>query len=132
MPFDHIGQLSAWLAEAGIVELELIGPSSRLRLSLDGDQDQVAEIEPSDEAEAEIITASTVGVFLHRHPMSGVALAPEGSPVRADRVVGLLRVGPLLVPVAAPKDGIVTAMLAPHEAVVGYGAELIAFHPSED
>ena len=130
MPFDHIGQLSAWLAEAGIAELELIGPSSRLRLSLDGDQAQFAGIEPSDEAEAEIIIASTVGVFLHRHPMSDVPLAPEGSPVRADQVVGLLRVGPLLVPVAAPKDGIVTAMLAPHEAVVGYGAELIAFHPS--
>ena len=46
-------------------------------------------------------------------------------------MIGLLRVGPLLVPVAAPKDGIVIAMLAPHEAKVGYGSELIAFHPHE-
>ena len=130
MPFDHIGQLSAWLAEAGIAELELIGPSRRLRLSLNGDQAQVDGTTPLDEAPAEIIAAPTVGVFLHRHPMSDVALAPEGSAVRADQVVGLLRVGPLLVPVAAPRDGIVTAMLAPHEAVVGYGAELVAFHPS--
>ena len=132
MPFDHIAQLSAWLADAGIAELELIGPSSRLRLSLDGDRVQVAGTAPFDEARAEIIAAPTVGVFLHRHPMSDAPLAPESSSVRADQVIGLLRVGPLLVPVTAPKAGIVMAMLAPHEAVVGYGAELITFHSSQD
>jgi acetyl-CoA carboxylase biotin carboxyl carrier protein len=131
MPFDHIAELSAWLREAGIDEFELIGPSMRLRLDIGSDQSGIAEIEHAVEQPAEIIVAPTFGVFLHRHPMSNAPLAAEGSPVRAGQVVGLLRIGPLLVPVTSPKEGVITVILAAHEATVGYGSELIAFQPHE-
>jgi acetyl-CoA carboxylase biotin carboxyl carrier protein len=138
MPFDDLCDLSAWMAEAGIDELELIGPSFRLRLGGDGLQahDGRADDQPGDAASGprpsgDVVVASTVGIFLHRHPLHEAALAPEGTLVRAGQALGLLRIGPLLVPVAAPRDGIVGAMLMAHGAVVGFGTGLVELHPRQ-
>jgi acetyl-CoA carboxylase biotin carboxyl carrier protein len=138
MPFDDLSDLSAWMAEAGIDELELIGPSFRLRLGGDGRQahDDQAGDRPGDAASgqvpsSDVVAASTVGLFLHRHPLHEAALAPEGTPVRAGQALGLLRIGPLLVPVIAPRDGIVGALLVAHETVVGFGTGLVELHPRE-
>jgi acetyl-CoA carboxylase biotin carboxyl carrier protein len=138
MPFDDLCDLSAWMAEAGIDELELIGPSFRLRLNGDGLQahdDQIGDRQ-SDTASgrrpsSDVVAASTVGLFLHRHPLHEAALAPEGTPVRAGQALGLLRIGPLLVPVIAPRDGIVGAILVAHHTVVGFGTGLVELHPRE-
>jgi acetyl-CoA carboxylase biotin carboxyl carrier protein len=136
MSFDQLHKLSAWMAEAGIDELELIGPSFRLRLNGDGLQahddragDRPSDVVPAQRAVNDVVAASTVGLFLHRHPLQETALAPEGTPVRAGQTLGLLRVGPLLVPVIAPRDGIAGAMLVAHETVVGFGTGLIELHP---
>jgi acetyl-CoA carboxylase biotin carboxyl carrier protein len=138
MSFDQLRDLSAWMAEAGIDELELIGPSFRLRLNGDCRQahDDQAGNRQSDTASgqrpsSEVVVASTVGLFLHRHPLHEAAMAPEGTPVRAGQALGLLRIGPLLVPVIAPRDGIVGAILVAHETVVGFGTGLVELHPSE-
>lgn len=138
MSFDQLQTLSAWMTEAGIDELELIGPSFRLRLNGDGLQaqnDQAGnpqpDIVPGQRPSSEVVAASIVGLFLHRHPLHETALAPEGTPVRAGQALGLLRIGPLLVPVNAPRDGIAGAMLVAHETVVGFGTRLVELHPYE-
>ncbi|CEF48577.1 unnamed protein product [uncultured bacterium] len=138
MPFDQLDKLSAWMAEAGIDELELTGPNFRLRLDGGGLQahDDRASDRPSDAIPAQkpvnnVVAASTVGLFLHRHPLQETALAPEGTPVRAGQALGLLRIGPLLVPVIAPRDGIAGAILVAHETVVGFGTGLVELHPYE-
>lgn len=138
MSFDQLRNLSAWMAEAGIDELELIGPSFRLRLNGDGLQahddqagDQQSDAASGQRPSSDVVAASTVGLFLHRHPLHETALAPEGTPVRAGQALGLLRIGPLLVPVIAPRDGIVGAMLVAHETVVGFGTGLVELHPRQ-
>jgi acetyl-CoA carboxylase biotin carboxyl carrier protein len=138
MPFDQLENLSAWMAEAGIDELELIGPSFRLRLNGDGLQahnDQADDLQrdaaSGQRPGSDVVAASTVGLFLHRHPLQETALAPEGTPVRAGQALGLLRIGALLVPVIAPRDGIAGAKLVVHETVVGFGTGLVELHPRE-
>jgi acetyl-CoA carboxylase biotin carboxyl carrier protein len=138
MPFDQLETLSAWMAEAGIDELELTGPSFRLRLNGGGLQvqddqagDPQRDVVRDQRLGSDIVAASTVGLFLHRHPLHEAALAPEGTPVCAGQALGLLRVGPLLVPVIAPRDGIAGAKLVDHETVVGFGTRLIELHPRE-
>jgi acetyl-CoA carboxylase biotin carboxyl carrier protein len=135
MPFDDLSDLSAWMAQAGIDELELIGPSFRLRLNGGGPKahdDQAGERQgdTGQMLSSEVVAASTVGIFLHRHPLHEAALAPEGTPVRAGQALGLLRIGPLLVPVIAPRDGIVGATLVAHETAVGFGTGLVELHPA--
>ena len=138
MSFDQLRDLTAWMAEAGIDELELMGPSFQLRLGGGGlqtrvdpaiglDRDGAPEPGPS----RQIVAAPTVGLFLHRHPLHATMLAPQGTQVRAGQALGLLRIGPLLVPVIAPGDGVAGAMLVAHETVVGFGTGLVEFHPLE-
>jgi uncharacterized protein involved in outer membrane biogenesis len=86
MPFDQLDKLSAWMAEAGIDELELTGPSFRLRLNGDGRQahddptgDRESETASGQMPSSDVVAASTVGLFLHRHPLHETALAPEGN-----------------------------------------------------
>jgi acetyl-CoA carboxylase biotin carboxyl carrier protein len=134
MPFDHIEQISAWLTEAGIDQFELSGPNGRLRLGRAGRQhaapgDAAAQI---DLAEAEIhaphsftVKAPAAGILLHCHPMQEASLAPRGSRIRAGQTVALLKIGALLLPVDAPRDGSVTDLMVQHGALVGYGTEII-------
>jgi acetyl-CoA carboxylase biotin carboxyl carrier protein len=138
MPFDQLETLSAWMAEAGIDELELAGPSFRLRLNGGGLQaldDEASEsqrdVVPDQRPSSDVVAAPAVGLFLHRHPFHEAALAPEGTRVRAGQALGLLRVGPLLVPVIAPRDGIAGTKLVAHETVVGFGTRLVELHPRE-
>lgn len=138
MSFDQLRDLTAWMDQAGIDELELVGPSFRLRLGGSGqqtldhpafalDRDAAPESKPS----RQIVAAPTVGLFLHRHPLHATMLAPEGARVQTGQALGLLRIGPLLVPVIAPGDGIVGAMLVAHETLVGFGTGLVEFHHFE-
>jgi len=138
MSFDQLRDLTAWMDAAGIDELELIGPGFRLRLGGGGLQTPdgpAVELErdaaPASTPFRQIVAAPTVGLFLHRHPLHTAMLAPEGTQVLAGQALGLLRIGPLLVPVIAPRDGIVGAMLVAHETVVGFGTGLVEFHHFE-
>jgi acetyl-CoA carboxylase biotin carboxyl carrier protein len=131
MPFDHIAQISAWLMEAGIDDLELRGPDRQLRLRAARADHSDDAIPPADLAEAEFraphftVKAPSAGILLHRHPMQDKPLAPCGSRIRAGQTMALLQIGALLLPVEAPRDGTVTRLLAEHGALVGYGSQII-------
>jgi acetyl-CoA carboxylase biotin carboxyl carrier protein len=127
-------QLAAWLAETDIGLLELSGPRTRLRLRRDGSgAGEVVQADASDgparkvelKSGPDVVSAASVGVFLHRHPQSEMPLAADAAHVRAGQTVGLLRVGQLLLPVHAPRDGAIARVLAAHGAVVGYGDPLL-------
>ncbi|SDR21530.1 acetyl-CoA carboxylase biotin carboxyl carrier protein [Rhizobiales bacterium GAS113] len=137
MPFDHIEEISTWLADAGITLFDLSGPMGRLRLP-DVDRKSLGlkpnaavpgrvDNEPR-VSQGIVLTAPTVGVLLHTHPMRDTLLAPLGSRVRAGQVLALLQIGALLVPVSAPRDGQVAGVLAAHGALVGYGTKVIELH----
>ena len=133
---DRVQQLSDWLSATNIDRLELRGPDQSLRLQREGRRIVVAPDEPVPGPAVEHVaapgiaaTASSVGVFLHRHPLHHTALAEAGATVRCGQVVGLLQIGALLLPVPAPCEGVVAGMLAEHGSPVGYGARLVELHP---
>ncbi|WP_426420290.1 biotin/lipoyl-containing protein [Bradyrhizobium genosp. A] len=124
MPFQHVDQLSSWLAEAGIDYLELSGPDRELRLGRAVQQGLQAKTTDTACAVTHAVRAPMVGTLLHSHPMRRVPLAPCGSLVRTGQAVALLQVGALLVPIDAPCDGVVVEVVAEEGALVGFGAEI--------
>jgi acetyl-CoA carboxylase biotin carboxyl carrier protein len=129
---DRVRQLSDWLSATDIDRLELRGPGQFIRLHRDGGRIVVASDEDIREPVPEPVaapsvaaTASSVGVFLHRHPLQRAALAEVGATVRCGQVVGLLQIGALLLPVTSPCDGVVAGLLVEQGATVGYGARLV-------
>lgn len=133
---DRVQQLSDWLSATDIGWLELRGPHQSICLQRAGGRIVVAPDEPVPEPVVEpgaapgvTATASSVGVFLHRHPLHQTALAEAGATVYCGQVVGLLQIGALLLPVPAPCDGVVARMLVAHGTPVGYGARLVELHP---
>jgi acetyl-CoA carboxylase biotin carboxyl carrier protein len=108
--------IARWLAGTDIGYFELHTPFETLRFG-------APEARPA----ATTLRAGSVGVFRHAHPLHAAALAPIGEPVPAGRAVGLLQIGPLLLPVIAPVAGRVARWLADDGAAVGFGAALIEF-----
>ena len=129
---SRVRQLSDWLCDTDIARLELRGPGESICLRREGGRIVVAQDDPALDAEATTVaaTAASVGVFLHRHPLRDTAIAETGTTVRSGQIVGLLQIGALLLPVTAPCDGVVAAMLLEHRATSGYGTRLVELHPS--
>ncbi len=134
MPHRHVGQISAWLAGTDIALLELRGPGVSLTLRqnhgtvvVDPDGNGAGPGKPA--GGADTVTATSVGVFLHRHPLHEAPLVRIGERVRAGQTLGLLRIGALLLPVPAPRPGIVGGVLIAHDAMVGFGTRLFELLP---
>ncbi|MDH6167942.1 acetyl-CoA carboxylase biotin carboxyl carrier protein [Variovorax boronicumulans] len=123
----RIPQLSAWLAGTDIGLLELNTPQGTLRLGRRGDDIVELPVELR-EAETLPIRAPSLGVFLHSHPLAATPLVRIGDRVEAGQTVGLLKIGPLLLPVTAPQSGIVDGIHAADGVAVGYGTPLVELH----
>jgi acetyl-CoA carboxylase biotin carboxyl carrier protein len=121
-------QLAAWLAGTDIGLLELRTPQGTLRLGRQGD-DVVVLPEEALETEALVVHAPSLGVFLHSHPLATAPLVRAGQRVAAGQTLGLLKIGPLLLPVTAPQPGIVEGICADDATAVGYGTPLFELHP---
>ena len=129
---DQAAQLARWLRGTDIEALELTlapDPTIRLRREPDGRGRTVpaaaAVPAPPPAPARTLVRAGCVGVALHSHPLRQAALVQVGEQVRAGQVLALLKIGKLLRPVAAPCEGTVTRIVAPHGAVVGYGDTLV-------
>jgi len=126
-------QLSTWMSGTDIELLELRGPNTALRLRRDGAAPVGAAAAPvpprpptaAASRKTTVVTAPSVGVLLHRHPQREAALAPVGTRARAGQPLALLQIGMLLLPVPAPRDGVVTRHVAADRAIVGYGDPVV-------
>ncbi len=125
MPGPDIAQIVTWLASTDIAELELTGPDTHIHL-----RHPVAPV-PVAPTSRHTVTAPSLGVFLHRHPLHDTPLAPSGTEVTQGHHLGLLRIGSLLLPVSAPFAATVAGFWAAHDSLVGYGADLVELHPTE-
>ena len=123
---DQIRELSLYLEGADIQLLELENRDGIIRLQRDISNQNLAQVMEADTVATEIPSPS-VGVFRRAHPLRTAPLAEPGRTVTAGDPVGLLQIGALLVHVAAPKDGIILAVLAEDGATVGYGTPLLRF-----
>jgi acetyl-CoA carboxylase biotin carboxyl carrier protein len=127
MQTDDVRQLSAWLAATDIELLELHGPDHHVCLRREGEQVVIVTAEEHALEHAQpplVVSAASVGVFLHGHPLRREALVRAGERVRTGQVIALLKVGALLLPVNAPRDAIALRPLAAHGATVGFGTPL--------
>lgn len=132
---ERLRQLAQWLAATDIGLLELRTPDETVRLGRDGaGPGGIVQLEAQaegEESEPQTVTAeaASVGVFLHTHPLAAAPLARIGERVAAGQPVGLLRIGPLLLPVGAPRDGVMLSMRVAHGDAVGYGTPLVDLQP---
>ena len=137
LPYDHIAELSLWLAEANIDSLELIGPEGRLYLRRsEGESDLQVEKDAPVESETgesrrTVLTAPIAGVLRHSHPMQEAPLATEHSPVRAGQALALLQIGTLLVPVLAPHAGHIGAWQADDGTLIGFADPVVEIFSGE-
>ena len=76
------------------------------------------------------MTSSGFGLFLHAHPLHETPFIRRGDRVFAGQVLGLLRIGALLLPVRAPHGGVVKAFAAPDGLLVGFGDRAMILSPS--
>jgi acetyl-CoA carboxylase biotin carboxyl carrier protein len=139
MNIDHLQQLSAWLAATDIALLELRGPGGHIRLRHEGasvelveDEAPATADEPPAQAPRLSVTACSVGVFLHGHPLHTAPLVrPRGHP-RAGQPLGLLQIGSLLLPVVANQDATLVGPLVADGESVGFGTPLFELEPFDE
>lgn len=136
MKVEHIRQICTWVAQTDITEFELQGPDLHLILRNARAMapqimaepapvaPEVVSAAPVVAASSEVVHAGSVGVFLRRHPQQAAPLVEVGAPVAASQPLGLLQIGPLLLPVTAPCDAVVQDMPVPDGTVVGWGTSL--------
>lgn len=129
-PLDHVADIAAWLAATDIDCLELTGPAGHLRLRRGGEPEVTADRtgdEPLAEDESVAMPSAGFGIFLHAHPLHKMPLVQAGDSVAAGQALGFLKIGPLLVPVPAPHDGVVSDIVAQDGTLVGFGDPLFRF-----
>ena len=75
------------------------------------------------------LRSPVAGRFLRRHPLRADVLARPGQAVSAGATIGLIAVGPVLVPVTVPADGLVLSLAVVDGGAVGYGENLAVVVP---
>jgi acetyl-CoA carboxylase biotin carboxyl carrier protein len=131
-PLDHVADIAAWLAATDIDCLELTGPAGHLQLRRGGEPEITAGgtgDEPIVEDETVAMPSPGFGIFLRAHPLYETPLVRAGDSVAAGKVLGVLKIGPLLVPVSAPREGVISDIVALDGTLVGFGDPLFRFSP---
>lgn len=135
-------QLAGWLSSSGIERLELTSPQGHIHLRRSAVQQPMpptpaptpTSCTPSAAAAdaggtAVAATAHNVGIFLSHHPSRTAPLVLPGQAVTTGQCIGLLRVGSLLLPIAAPADGVAGTYLVEAGQAIGYGTPVLHIHP---
>jgi acetyl-CoA carboxylase biotin carboxyl carrier protein len=128
MRVEELRQLVHWLECAGIGTLEIESSDYRLRLVLEPAGSPPTPVTIGRDAGSDardVIAAEFPGIFLVQHPQRTTPVIPLGEAVRAGDIVGLIRIGAVLAPVIARKDGTLANILAVPESLVGVGTPLI-------
>ena len=121
---EELSGIEALMRRHKICSLEYRHNDQRIELSLKGDQIELAGQRTEPKADQPMsIHAPTIGLFQARHP-----LVPE-NPVfprqaRQGEIIAWLRVGAVLRPVPAPRDGLLGPPLCTDGRLVGYGEQL--------
>jgi acetyl-CoA carboxylase biotin carboxyl carrier protein len=134
---SDIAEVASLISDAGIGAWELTGPDYRIRLTstcqapsaLAASSGAGPDTEPSHQQPTDMVLSPGVGIFLHAHPVHERNLVEPNQPVSAGQPVGLLQIGPILIPVVSPRDGVAASHVAPDASLVGYGDPLVALLP---
>jgi biotin carboxyl carrier protein len=127
MEIAELEQIARWLEEAGLGLIEITGPHGSVRITMEGQGaivDRSGVPAPSADPADLLVTAASPGTFCDQHPTRTAPLAPEASAVRAGDIIGLVEVGGIYAPVAAPADGILARRLVAPGTLISYGTPL--------
>lgn len=132
METGELKQIAQWLTEAGVALIEITGPRGSVRVTAAGmcaantvgtNKDGAAEGRKVDGISH--TRATTVGIFLDAHPLRQAPFVRIGDAVKAGDVVGLIKIGRIYAPLAAPSDGIVSRLLVEPGAPVDFGKAIL-------
>jgi acetyl-CoA carboxylase biotin carboxyl carrier protein len=134
---EQVRQLSEWLQGTDITLLELTAPGEEvIRLRRGGAgvpsatqptnfAPPVGWVREATPASTTVVRAGSVGLLLHTHPLRSEPLVKVGQQVAAGQALALLKIGLVLLPVSAPRAGVVSRIVAPDASAVGFGEPLI-------
>ena len=122
-------QLAQWLAGTDIELLELSGPGRFIRLrrgdaGVQPDMTAAPGLIEVHSPTATLVRAHSVGVLLHTHPLREEPLVRVGDEVANGQALALLKAGSILLPVTAPRAGVVLRVMAADRTIVGWGEPL--------
>lgn len=126
---DHelLDQLTTWMQEGGFTRLTYKRGKSAVTLRLPGSAapaPKPKQLRP--------INSPGLGAFMPGHPLADQPYVQPGSAVDAGDIVGLLAIGPVLLPVKAPCSGLIRSVIRRQGEVVGYDDQLFDIEPVED
>lgn len=129
-----IAALTDALTAAGVDGIEISKPAGKLRIvvskvegaqvSLTGGTRQNLAAMPST-----IVKAPMAGRFCPSHPSASDAAAHLPRGVSGQDVIGFIRIGSVLLPIAAGRAGSLTRQVAEPDALVGFGDPLFEIEP---
>ena len=136
MPIEitDIERLAQILARSGVDTIEIEEPGLTLKLVVDTAARIATSARPA-AADAPVTDHSVVakaevaGHFLAAHPWRDKPFVAPGQRIETGAIVGLVKIGLLYAPVAAPAAGIVDAVIAETGAIVGYGSPIVRIRP---
>jgi hypothetical protein len=125
-----IAALTDALTEAGVDGLEITGRDGHLRIVIATNKRVQLDRAPVQNGHsAVLLKAPMAGVFCPSDTSSSKP-SPIPRKISAMDVIGFLRIGPVLLPVAAGHHGSLTKQLAETNALVGFGDPLFEIEPA--
>lgn len=125
-----IAALTDTLTAAGVDGLEITGRDGHLRIVIATNKSvQLDRVTVQNERSAVLVKAPMAGIFCLSNTSSNEP-ALISRKVSAIDVIGFLRIGPVLLPVAAGHHGSLTKQLAKTNALVGFGDPLFEIEPA--
>jgi hypothetical protein len=125
--YDAIERTVRRLEREQVSTFEYKDEHAYLRLALD----VVPDATPA--RSMETIKTPVAGIFSSTHPLTHRKNGKtSGSPVRAGQIVGYMQVGPVLRPVAAPRDGVLGRQLVGDDVLTGARQPIFEFYGPKD
>lgn len=123
---EVIATLTSWLEQAGVSAIAIERDDQQIKIVMAGGSAQVSRQtrDKQKPASSVAVKAPCVGHFLAQHPAHADEAAKNRAGVKAGDTVGFVKIGPLLLNVTAPQDGILGEALVKNGTLVGYGDPL--------
>lgn len=123
---DVIAKLTSWLEQAGVGAIVIERDDQQIKIVIAGGAAQISRMtqgKPKTAASV-AIKSPCVGHFLTQHPCRADETTQDGAAVNTGDTVGFVKIGPLLLNVTAPEDGVLGQALVKSGELVGYGDPL--------
>lgn len=117
-------QIAAWMQAAHIAEIELLSGGKAIRMRVGAPGDAVSVTSAPVSANKRHITSTGIGTLQLVHPLRKGPFVDIGDTVAKGDVVALLQAGPAYLPVTAPSDGVIGAIVAKAGTRVEFGSPI--------